>query len=123
MTYQESFATALKLKDYVRLYDKQALIYFIFSNQTEFILQIFPTEPADEIQHRIQREAFYVNKIPMACVFVHEGTETFLYRDPNVTVEFDLKDDSIIYFDGEESTPIDIKKVRKNYSKLIRKLE
>lgn len=123
MTYQESFANALRLKDYVRLYDEQAWIYFIFTSETEFTLQIFPVKPSYEIRHRIQREAFSVNKIPMACVCLDEGVGTFFYRDLNVTVEFDLKDDRIIYFDGEESTPIDMDKVRKSFNELLGKFK
>lgn len=123
MTYQESFATALRLKDYVRLYDKQAWIYFIFTSETEFTVAVFDSEPSSAIKHRIQYEAFSVNKIPMAGISLNDSVETFVYRDPNVTVEFDLNSDRIIYFDGEESTPIDMDKVRKSFNELLGKFK
>lgn len=123
MTYQESFATALRLKDYVRLYDKHAWIYFIFTSETEFTITVFDTKPSSEIRHRIQYEAFSINKIPMAVVFLSEDSEVFSYRDPNVTVRFDLKNDRIIYFDGEESTPIDMDTVRKSFNELLTKFK
>ena len=124
MTYQESFATALRLKNYVRLYDKQSWIYFIFTSETEFTVKVFDTRPADEIAHHIQYKAFSTNRIPMAVVlFSDSDGEVFSYRDPNVTVRFDLKNDRIIYFESEENTPIDLDKVRKSFSDLLAKFK
>lgn len=123
MTYQESFATALRLKNYVRLYDKQSCIYFIFSNETEFTVTVFDTKPSDKINDKIHHEAFYIKKIPAACIYLDEGVETFSYRDPNLIVLFDLKTDHIIYFEGDESSPIDMEKVRKSFNELFGKLK
>lgn len=123
MTYQESFANALILKNCVRLYDEQAWIYFIFSSETEFTVKVFNTEPSNEVKDRIVREAFSINKVPTAAVYLSDGVEKFSYHDLNITIQFDLKSDNIIYFDGEESTPIDMDKVRKSFKELLGKLK
>lgn len=123
MTYQESFATALRLKNYVRLYDKQAWIYFIFTSETDFTVTVFDTEPSDEVKDRIFHEAISRNRLPMAAVFMSDEIETFSFRTPDITVQLDLADDSIIYFEGEESAPVDINKVRKSFRELIGKLK
>ena len=121
MTYQESFSLALKLKDFLRLNEDEACIYFIFTNETDFYLQIFEKEPEYEIRHRIQHEAFYINKIPMARVKKTNGIETFAYRDLNLQLNIDLNTNRIIHFDGEESNPIDMSKVGKSLKKLTGK--
>lgn len=123
MTYQESVSQALKLKNFVRLNEDDTWIYFIFTNETDFYLKIFDREPSDEIKHQIQGEAFYINKIPMACVNKRTGRETFLYRDLNLQLRIDLNNDTIIYFEGEESTPIDMNEVRKSFKKLTGKFK
>lgn len=68
MTYQESFDLAMRLKDFVRLYDDKAWIYLIFTNQTDFYVRIFDQEPADRLRHQIQYDSFYVNNLPTVCV-------------------------------------------------------
>lgn len=123
MTYQESFALALKLKDFVRLYDEKAWIYFIFSSETEFSIKVFDVEPPYEISHQLQYDAYVLEKVPQAILSNIENSETFIYRDINVTVEFDLATNQITYFDGEENTPIDMEKVRKSLNQLLGKMK
>lgn len=119
MTYQESFATALRLKDFVCLHDDKAWIYFIFTSETEFYLQIFKEEPIYEVCHNIQYELFYVKKLPMACVSLENNREVLSYRDQNLQLWIDLNTGELLHFDGEENTPIDMNKVRKSFKKLI----
>lgn len=123
MTYQESVSQALKLKDFVRLNDDQAWIYFIFTSQTDFYLQIYDKAPSVEIQHQIQAEAFYIKKIPMACINIRFGRERIVYRDLNLQLEIDLNSGKFIRFEGEESTPIDISKVKNSLRKLTGKFK
>lgn len=125
MTYQQSFDLAMRLKDFVRLYDNKAWIYFIFTSETEFYLRIFDREPSGEVVMDIQYELFYVSKLPMGCVLWsdHETTETFSFRDQNLQLIIDLKNGDILYFDTEENTPIDMEKVRKSFSQLVAKLK
>jgi hypothetical protein len=123
MTYQESFSQAMKLKDFVRLNEDEAWIYFIFTNETDFYLKIFDTQPSEEIKHKIQRDAFYINELPMAIVSVRRGRQRILYRDLNLQLEIDLHNDTLIRFEGDESATVDMKKVRKSFKKLAGKLK
>jgi hypothetical protein len=118
MTYQESYSLALKLKEFVCLFNEKAYIYFIFTNESEFYLKIFDGEPPGNMSMDLQHEAFYINKLPMAVIRMDEERETMNFRDPNLQLIVDLNTNEVLHFDGEESTPIDMDKVRQSFKKL-----
>ena len=129
MTYQESFAQALKLKDFVFLYDKNACIYLFFSSPTEFTVKVFDQAPDDEIQAQFFVDSVLENNLPIAKFAWSEFSEikVFYYVDPEFTLTVDINTDEIISFVGPNTESIPLEVLRQealgDYNQLISKLK
>lgn len=122
MTYQESFALALRLKNFASLCDDEANICFIFASETEFEMKIFEKAPDAQYAMDLQHEAFYIQGLPLAWIGYckSENRIIFDYRDPNLQLWLDQYTNEVLHFDGEESTPINMDEVRKSFSALLK---
>lgn len=129
MTHNESYAQALKLKDFVSLYDDKAWICFIFTSETNFYIKIFDQEPDDDTKIHLQHESVHVNKIPMARLSWSEfsSTKVYTYSDPNFLLHFDLKSSEIMFFQSRECDSLDLNILRNDalasYGELIAKFK
>ncbi|AZZ37789.1 hypothetical protein CIK05_13600 [Bdellovibrio sp. qaytius] len=129
MTHNESFAQALKLKDFVSLHDDKAWICFTFTSDINFDIKIFDQEPDDDIKIQLQYDSVHVNKMPMArlawCEFAE--TKVFTYSDLNFLLHIDLNSGAIMYFESRDCASLDLSilrnDARKSYSQLIAKLK
>lgn len=62
MTYEDRFARALKLKDFISLYDNKGRVYLIFTDDTEFKVRMFGEELDDNAKNQISHDSIHVTK-------------------------------------------------------------
>ena len=129
MTYQESFAQALKLKDFVFLYDKNACIYLLFTSPTDFSLKVFDQVPDDETQVEFLINAVHENNLPIAKFAWSEfsNTKVYSYQDPNFTLRIDINNGEVFSFEGADtdSLPLEVhrREALESYNQLVSKFK
>lgn len=129
MTYQESFAQALKLKDFVFLYDKNACIYLFFTSPTDFKVKVFDQSPDDEIQAEFFIDSVLENNLPIAKFAWSEFSQikSFYYRDPYFSLTIDINTGEIFSFVGPDTESIPLKVLRQealdDYKQLVTKFK
>lgn len=127
MSYQDRFARALKLKDFVSLYEDKANIYLVFTNDTDFEVKTFGQDMDDGAKIRITHEPIHVTKLPIAFFYWSkiEEANVYSYYDPSFYFHINLSSNTMIYFSDRSSLSLEVlrQEALGSYNELVTKLK